>query len=51
MANYEANTEKNQPGCSMQDTGLNIQQLIDKGVLSIAGVRDGNWFRFEFSQE
>ena len=51
MANYEITAQQNQPGCGVQDTGLNIQQLIDKGVLSIAGARDGNWFRFEFSQE
>ena len=51
MANYEVNVQQNQSVCNIQETGLNIQQLIDKGVLSIAGVRDGNWFRFEFSQD
>ena len=49
MANYEINTQQTQSEYSVQETGWNIQQLIDKGILSIAGVRDGNLFRFEFS--
>ena len=50
MANYELNTQQNHPACGIQDTGLNLQQLIDKGVVAIAGVANGIWYRYEFSQ-
>ncbi len=42
MANYEVNTQQNQPICGMQDTGLDLKQLMDKGVVAIAGVVNGS---------
>ena len=50
MENYNLITEQKQPSCEVQENGLDIQKLMDKGAVVIAGVRNGCLFRYEFSQ-
>ena len=51
MANYETNSQQNQSACGTQDTSLNLQQLMDKGVVAIAGVANGSWYKYEFVEK
>lgn len=50
MVNLEMIIEQNPPACEVQAHGLDIEKLMDKGVIAIAGVRNGCCFKYEFTE-
>jgi len=51
MANFEVITEQMQPACDVQESWLDLKKLMDKGVISIAGVRNGCCYKYELIQD
>ena len=51
MANYEAIIEQKLPACDAQESWLDLKKLMDKGVISIAGVRNGCCYKYELIQD
>ena len=51
MANYKLIIEQDQPACGLQENELDLKKLMDKGVISIAGVKNGCCYKYELIQD
>ena len=34
-----------------QEPGLDLEELREKGVITISGVKNGLWFKYEFTED